>query len=87
MKIKIEDFWVGFVNHAITSRIKVKKDSPIREEGIEEIKEYLRGLWQTERVEITQNDDTFNVLISDVPVWFNMLNKIKRLKGIFKECL
>lgn len=41
-----------------------------------------------ERVEITQNDDTFDVLISGLPpVWFNMLNKIKMLKDIFKECL
>ena len=84
----MEDFWVGFVNHTITSRIKVKKDSPIREEGIEEIKEYLRRSYMAERVEITQNDDTFDVLISDVPpVWFNMLNNIKTLKDIFKECL
>lgn len=84
----MEDFCVGFVNNAITFRIKVKKDTPIREEGIEEIKEYLRGLWQTEKVEITQNDDTFNVLISDIPpVWSNMLNNIKTLKNKFKECL
>lgn len=84
----MEDFWVGFANHTITSRIKVKKDTPIREEGIEEIKEYLTRSYMAKRVEITQNDDTFDVLISDVPpVWFNMLNNIKILKDKFKECL
>ena len=84
----MEDFWVGFVNNAITFGIKVKKDTPIREEGIEEIKEYLTQSYMAERVEITQNDDTFNVLISGIPpVWFNMLNNVKTLKNKFKECL